>query len=98
MHGTWDAINSILHGCHRSANSSVDELHENGQKVCNLENICNVFNDYFVNIGNTLSSNNDNVSNHSFYDYLPPFNDHSMFLSPTDEVEVLGCIGFQSWS
>lgn len=103
VRGTLDAINSILHGCNRNASRSVEELNENGQNICDLDNICNVFNDHFVNIGNILSSNTDNISKRSFREFLSPSNEHCMFLNPTDEVEVIGCIywkaqEFQSWS
>ena len=66
----------------------VTELDENGNSVTDMSNICNIFNEYFVSIGSTLSSGIPNVPLTTFRDYLPNRNEHSMFLYPTVEDEM----------
>lgn len=85
--GTWNAINTVLLGGIRKCNH-VNELNENGKNISDVNAICNIFNDYFVSIGQTLSNSIVNDANISFVNYLSPINEHCMFLHPTDESEV----------
>ena len=63
---------------------------KNKREVC-PENIANGFNEYFVNVGTTLS-NSVPSTNQDHTDYMPPPNANSMFLYPTDNNEVISII------
>ena len=48
-----------------------------------------MFNNFFVNVGPELSQKITAPANVSIYDYMGNRNEHSIFLTPVDEEEVI---------
>ena len=86
---TWKNINDVIK-YKKPTTNQIDSLRdENNVIIQDKKEICNIMNDYFVNIGNslgnTLSSNTNNTNN-----YVPPNPIYdSFFLKPVTEHEVL---------
>jgi len=53
----WKTINKILNHNSKSLHQIPQQICVNNKIVCDHKEISNAFNDYFVNVGNFLSSN-----------------------------------------
>ena len=63
----------------------------NNETITNPSDIANVFNSYFAKVAIDIQSC-IRFSKKKFYDYLPPLNIESFFLTPTDSTEVSNII------
>ena len=52
------------------------------------QNIANMFNGFFTNVGPDLAKNITAPGDSSIFDYMQNRNENCMFLTPVDEVEV----------
>ena len=87
----WQAINSII--SNKSKNQSVSSLYINEKKDTSSDPviISNEFNEYFSSIAG-LTRNKIPHSTKHFSSFLKNRNNNTLFISPTDEVEVISCI------
>lgn len=91
--GTWSIINSVIKNNVTSPNTQDSFLSENNQVVSNPGDISNNFNKYFVNVGPNLSRKIPIVNNaYSPMDYMDSRNTNSMYINPTDNLEVLNIV------
>ena len=81
----WAIIKQVINKTKTSRIS--DKFMHNKTLISDPVNIANCFNNYFVNIGPTLASKlpKENISHR---DFLPERTSASLFLEPTDEVEI----------
>ena len=87
---TWKGINSIIQIKNRSY-SLPNSILDNGTSITDPTQIANSFNSYFSSIGETLQSKIH--STHVRYSkYLKNPNINSMFLSPTNSIEIYNLI------
>jgi len=85
---TWSLLNNIM-GRKRNQNMS-DYFNINGNLISDPKSVADGFNDYFTNIGPNLSSKistTDVPFDHFLNNIRSP--EHSLFLTPTDEIEVI---------
>lgn len=66
---TWNKLKSLLYNKEMSKEQSCEMLLESGCHVANQENIANIFNDYFVNVADSLDNRN-NIENNSYENIL----------------------------
>ena len=86
----WQGINSII--SNKSKKSGVSSIYlDNNDITSDPILISNNFNDYFSKVATNTRSKIVHSSKH-FSDFLKNSNDKTIFLSPTDEKEVLTCI------
>ena len=71
--------------------SSHNSFTYRGSKVTNSDQIANIFNEYFVNVGPSLEKKID-IVNKDAVDYLSSNYPASMFLRETDENEIVNII------
>ena len=83
--GLWKTVNDLL-GKNKKENTNI--FYENGQQLTDPNDISSAFNTYFTNIGPNLASKVDD-SNCNFINFLPPYSEHSLFLTPTNIHEIL---------
>lgn len=81
---TWDTINSNI--THKTEPNNIDKLICNSKTYSEPEEICQVLNNFFVDIGSNAANTNSNVCK-GFSS-----NVNSIFLLPTDAGEVLNVI------
>ena len=92
MKKTWKNINDVIR-YKKPTNNHIDSIRDDKNSlISDNKQICNVINDYFINIGrnlgNTLSSHSDET-----YLYAPPYPiSSSFFLKPMANHEVLALI------
>ena len=84
----WKAINEIT--CRKKSKSKHPAKIKlsDGSFTNNPNEIANILNDFFINIGPELASKLDSSEN-SFEHYMPPRIRNSFFLAPTDFFEIL---------
>ena len=87
MRQTWKTINNVI-GRVQKPNLADQYRHDSGTIITDPSVISNEFNDFFVNIGPKLASHIHN-SGKNYYDYLSAPCQHSMFMKPIVETEVL---------
>lgn len=90
----WDVINSTKNS--KKQVHTLDSIMYNDVLIQDKIQIANILNDYFSQIGHKVADAVPPSSSH-FSDYLPPRNQHSIFLSPITRSEMLNAIfGIQS--
>ena len=83
---TWKVTNTILGNCKLKKSSAISIELEGVLKTDEKE-ICNIFNDYFINIGRNLAENlEDNASDP--LDFMGDRVPNSFFFSKTDPAEI----------
>ena len=87
---TWKGIKNILQ-LKNNTGSLPTCIFDKGISVTDPTQIANVFNSYFSTIGKTLQSK-IHSSHINFTRYLKNPNIHSLFISPTDEIEISNLI------
>ena len=83
---SWKLIKEVI-GRNRSKPRICKQFNINGTIVEDSKTISNQFNDYFVNIGNSLAEKIQ-PTNRNFSDYLRGNYVNSLFLNPTNEDEI----------
>ena len=90
---TWKILNNLISSKTKTQqypkyfrDSETDEI------FTDHEVIASNFNKYFVNVGSELASKLHNTSNKQFTDYFSTSTLNSLFLSPTDENQVMNII------
>ena len=63
----------------------------NTETITNPSDIANAFNNYFANFALDIQSS-IRFSKRKYYDYLPPLNIESFFLTPPDSTDVFNII------
>ena len=89
----WEGVKSIISLCSSSSSSSSSPscININNVPVSDPESMANSFNDYFVTIAENIRKEIPSTNKH-FSDFLKKPVSDSLFLSPTDEMEVLYCL------
>ena len=62
-----------------------------GDTITDPQEICNKFNDFFVNVGPKLASGIQNTGKH-YYDYLPDMRSNSMYMKPIVASDIIKII------
>ena len=83
----WSSFGPIINPQKRKKHTTIDKLIIDNKVTKGNKNICESFNEYFVNIGKKLAEKIP--TNQNFKKYLGDRNHNSMFLSPTNVEEVL---------
>ena len=87
---TWKLINEIIH--HKKNNTKFPNCIEyNNKPITNLEDVSNIFNNYFINIGSNLANSIPDHTN-LISTFLHNRNKHSIFLKDADPEEILQVI------
>ena len=84
---TWKALGPIINPS-KSNNSGINKIKHNGKFISDNEEISNIVNDYFCNVGRRLSEKITDRNN-DFIDFLPPRIQNSFYLSPVCQQDVL---------
>ncbi len=90
MKHTWKNINSLL-GRNKQNLSHTHFKRDTGEYTSDPNLISNDFNDFFVNIGPNLASQIEN-ENQNYSDFLFHPSNHTMFMQPVTENEILKII------
>ena len=83
----WSNLGNILSPDKRHKSNSIDRLLMDGKEVKDDSEIADSLNEYFARVGQNLSNNVSEVSR-SYKDYLKNPVSDSVFLKPTDIIEV----------
>ena len=86
MSSTWRIIKDILHK--KGKTESAGKFIHDGNEISNAEDIAKLFNSYFVNIGPNQAKKIDSTGC-NFKEYLYNKSQMSLFLKPTDYLEIL---------
>ena len=86
----WGGIKKII-SSNNSNHTFPTAIIVNNETITNPSNIANVFNNYFVKVAIGIQSS-IRFSKKKYYDYLPPINMESLFLTSTDSIEVYNII------
>ena len=89
--GTWKVLKTVM-GTPRLGNHYPDQFVNDGITISNKEDVANMFNNYFTNIGPELSKDITAPTNVSIYDYLENRNSNNLFLTPVNEDEVIRAV------
>ena len=89
MQKTWKLINDML--CKNKNDLPSFIVHENN-KVTDLKDIADIFNDYFINIGLSVGNLVDTESPGNFREFMSKDCSKSIFFKPVDENEVIGIV------
>ena len=84
---TWKTINGII-GKNKITKQQSSFTADNGEVVKDPTRICNLFNNFFVEIGPKLASNIHH-SGKDFYEYLQHPTQNNLFLNPIHSKEIL---------
>lgn len=93
----WKNLNTVCSFKQgKSRSNSISKLNVNGVTLYDSKDICNGFNSYFSTVGQNLVDdlikNNKNTNVGDFKTYCPRSIINSIFITPTDEYEILGII------
>lgn len=93
----WKNLNTVCSFKQgKSRSNSISKLNVNGVTLQDNKDICNGFNSYFSTVGQNLVDdlikNNKNTNVGDFKTYCPRSIINSIFITPTDEYEILGII------
>ena len=83
---TWRIINDVINK--KKDHIKAETINVNGIEITSPKEISNEFNSYFVNIGPKLGSQ-INCNEKHFSEYLPNPSNSAIFLSPTNEAEII---------
>ena len=86
----WRGITKII-SSNNSNHIFPTTITVNNETITNLSDIANAFNNYFAKAAIDIQSS-IKFSKVKYYDYLPPLNIESFFLTPTDSTEVSNII------
>ena len=86
LKSTWKGIKNLI-SLKELSNVAPSTILGNGRSLTESQDIANVFNKYFVNVATDIQSS-IRYSKNNFNDFLSPINKSSVFLNPTDEIEV----------
>ena len=87
---TWEGIREIVN-ISKKSKSSPSRLRHNNSDVSDQVEISNIFNNFFVNIGNKVEEKIPNTDT-NYMSYLKNPNNKSIFLTPVDNKEILTMI------
>ena len=86
----WRGIKKII-SSNNSNHNFPTAISVNYETITNPSDIANAFNNYFAKVALNIQSS-IRFSKKKNYDYLPPLNIESFFLTPTDSTEVSNII------
>ena len=86
----WRGIKKII-SSNNSSHTFPTAITVNNETITNPSDIANAFNNYFAKVAINIQSS-IRFSKKKYYDYLPPLNIESFFLTPTDSTEVSNII------
>ena len=89
--GAWNILKQVMGTLH-AGNYYPDHLENNGVTASNKNDIGNMFNNLFTNIGSILSTYIIVAANVTIYDYVKHMNNHNLFLTPVIEEDVIGVV------
>ena len=84
---TWNAINKVLG--RNNSKDTISSIMHNGNAINNDNDISELFNDYFINVGTHLSESIVSPGDAHFKDYLCDPICNSFFITPTNSFEVM---------
>ena len=86
---TWKILNEVINK-HKNKPTYPEYFIKNNKKISKKEDIANGFNNFFTNVGPNLAKNiplpKDDTT---IYDYLEENIEHTMFLDPVDDLEII---------
>lgn len=80
----WNTINFIMHNQVKESNKDVEFIKKDNKKIVNPNEICEEFNEHFINVGPKLAAKIPM----SFKLGIDKLSSNSMYLKPTDEEEI----------
>ena len=86
----WRGIKKII-SSNNSNHTFPTDITVNNETIINPSDIANAFNNCFAKVAINIESS-IRFSKKKYYDYLPPLNLESFFLTPTDSTEVSSII------
>ena len=90
LNNMWRGIKKII-SSNNSNHTFPTAISVNNETITNPSDIANAFNNYFAKIAINIQSS-IRFSKKKYYDYLPPLNIESFFLTPTDSTKVSNII------
>ena len=87
MSSTWRVIKDILSG-KKGISKVPEKIISGGKEINAAEDVANSFNTFFANVGPSQASKIDKEGT-NFRDYLKEPSEFSLFLEPTDCIEIL---------
>ena len=86
---TWKILNNAINKSYNKPTYPKCFI-KNNKLISNKKNIANGFNNFFTNVGPNLAKNISLPENDAtLYDYLERKEEHTMFLSPVDDLELI---------
>ena len=82
----WRGIKKII-SSNNSNHTFPTAITVNNETIANPSDIANAFNNYFAKVAIDIQSS-IRFPKKKYYDYLPPLNKHSFFVTSTDSTEV----------
>ena len=86
----WRGIKKII-SSNNSNHTFLIPITVNNETITNPSDIANAFNNYFAKVAIDIQSS-IRFSKKKYYDYIPPLNIESFFLTPTGSTEVSNII------
>ena len=90
MKKTWQEINDVI-GKSKKQSYQCKFKDDFGNTIIDPHEICNKFNDFFVNVGPKLASGIQNTGK-TYYDYLPDMRSNSMHMKPIIASDIIKII------
>ena len=82
----WKGTKKVISSNNSSHNFPI-AITVNNETITNPSDIANTFNNYIAKVAIDIQFSN-RFSNKKYFDYLPPLNIESFFITPTDSTEV----------
>ena len=89
MKKTWDVIRDILG---KSLNKIPASFNVDGRDIYDSKDISDIFNNFFINIGPSMSSTIPVDSDISYQSFLPPPCENSLYFKPVTENELINIV------
>ena len=88
---SWQIVNKALNQNKQSHNVIKSKFVKNGNTITNDADIAEEFNNYFVNVGNSLASKINNTDVSPLY-YLDKSPESSFFLNPVINADLVKAV------
>ena len=86
---TWKILNEVIHK-RKNKPTYPEYFIKNNKIISKKKDIANGFNNFFTNVGVNLAKNITLPKNDTtIYDYLEENIEHTMFLNPVDDQEII---------
>ena len=86
---TWKIINEVINK-RKNKPTYPEYFIKYNKRISKKDDIANGFNNFFTNVGSNLAKNIPLPKNDTtIYDYLEENIEHTMFLDPVDDLEII---------